>query len=322
MPRYLRARDVFSNEEIRELTARSDLRGAWAIATTWMVIAACFAAVAYLRHPAVWLLAIVIVGGRQLALAILMHEASHRTLFATRWFNDVLTDWLCARPIWNDVSRYREHHMRHHAKTNREGDPDRSLSEPFPTTPRSMWRKLLRDVSGVTGLKRILGHVMMDFGVLRYTVASDVERRPRDGRRFGDYLREGIPHVAPVLITNGAIFGVLWAFGVPEVYLVWLIAYLTTFSLFVRIRSLAEHACTSEDGNPLTNTRTTRAGLLARMTVAPIRVNYHIEHHLLAAVPFYRLPRMHELLRQKGLIEAPPGYFDVLRIVTHRPASS
>ena len=34
-----------------------------------------------------------------------MHEAAHGTLFRSRWCNDVLTDWLCARPVWSRTTR-------------------------------------------------------------------------------------------------------------------------------------------------------------------------------------------------------------------------
>jgi fatty acid desaturase len=100
------------------------------------------------------------------------------------------------------------------------------------------------------------------------------------------------------------------------VYSAWVVADLTAFNLFVRIRSLAEHACTERTTDPYKNTRTTLAGPVARATVAPIRVNYHLEHHLLVAVPFYRLPRLHALLRERGAVPSAPSYADVLRVVS------
>jgi fatty acid desaturase len=57
--------------------------------------------------------------------------------------------------------------------------------------------------------------------------------------------------------------------------------------------------------------------------VAPLRVNFHIEHHLMPAVPYHRLPAMHAMLRARGAVDAPPGYLDVLRLVSRtegRPA--
>jgi fatty acid desaturase len=64
------------------------------------------------------------------------------------------------------------------------------------------------------------------------------------------------------------------------------------------------------------NTRTTRAGWLARLTVAPLHVNYHQEHHLMASVPYYRLPLMHRLLQDKLTLPAAPGYLEVLSLAS------
>ena len=45
-------------------------------------------------------------------------------------------------------------------------------------------------------------------------------------------------------VTNAAVVGGLALTGHAWVYWAWVVADLTTFNLFVRIRSLAEHACT------------------------------------------------------------------------------
>ncbi|MBM7059449.1 fatty acid desaturase family protein [Pseudomonas sp. UL073] len=311
--------DFFSREEIQQLTRRSDAAGWWAVLSTWAVIAATFAVLAIWPNPLTFVLALIVLGGRQLCLAILMHEAAHGTLFKTKALNDKLTDWLCARIVWVDVARYREHHLRHHGHTGTDLDPDWSLARPFPASRVSLARKFARDLLGFSGLKRLYGQLLMDIGVLKYTVASDVEVLPRNGRRWSDYARAGLRNMRGMLLSNAALAGILAACGQLWLYGVWLLAYLTTYSLFMRIRSLAEHACTERTRDMLLNTRTTRAGWLARATVAPIRVNFHIEHHLMAAVPYFRLPRAHRLLRERGLIDNPPGYLDVLRIVTQAP---
>jgi fatty acid desaturase len=312
-----KAKDVLSVEEIQELTRRSDAAGWWAIGTTWGIIAATFAALARWPHPVTFALAVVILGGRQLALAILMHEAAHRTLFRRRAWNDVAADWLCARPVWNDVARYRKHHLVHHAFTGTDRDPDLSLTDPFPVTRRALARKFARDLSGVSGIKRIAGLVLMDLEVLEYTVAADVVRRPRGGRSVLDYARAGVRNASGFVLTNLALAGLLAAWGHLWVYSAWAVAYLTTFGLFLRIRSVAEHACSERSTDPFRNTRTTRAGVLARLTVAPIQVNFHMEHHVLASVPYYRLPRMHRLLRERGAVASvTPGYAAVLAAAT------
>lgn len=306
-------RDVLSREEMAELTRKSDLRGAWAILQVWLFVAATFALLAAFPNPLTFLLAVFLLGGQQLACAVLTHEASHYTLFKTRWMNETLTDWLVARPIWTDVTRYRQHHMAHHAHTGTDDDPDMSLVHPFPGSRASLRRKLLRDLSGRSGVRRIIGLIGMDLGILKYTVAAEVERLPQQGRTWRDYVRDGIRNMGPVVLANGALIAILAAFDAAWVYSAWVIAYLTTFSLYVRIRSIAEHACTEGGPEVLNNTRTTYANWLARLTVAPFQVNYHVEHHLMASVPYYRLKALHAKLRERGLVDTASGYRDVLR---------
>ena len=57
-----------------------------------------------------------------------------------------------------------------------------------------------------------------------------------------------------------------------------------------------------------------------RLLFAPASVNYHLEHHLLMTVPHYRLPRLHAILRERGLLEGAllteGGYREVLQRAT------
>ncbi|HEX4896584.1 MAG TPA: fatty acid desaturase family protein [Solimonas sp.] len=313
-----RMRELFTPAEIAALTARSDLRGAWSIVSTWGVIAVAFAVLAAWPNPLTLVLALVVIAGRQLALAILQHEGAHGTLFRTRWMNDVLADWLCARPVWQHLPKYRSHHFVHHTKTGTDADPDISLHASYPVTRRSMLRKFARDLSGLTGLKTMLGLVLMDAGVFKWTVANHLTPLPQAGRRWFDYPICFLRNAGGMLITNAVLFALLAATGHAWLYGVWVLAYLTPFPLFVRIRSIAEHGVLERVPDMFRNTRTTRAGLLLRMTVAPFHVNYHLEHHALASVPWHRLPELHRLMRERQAIAAPPGYGDVLRAASSR----
>ena len=81
----------------------------------------------------------------------------------------------------------------------------------------------------------------------------------------------------------------------------WLLPYLTWFQFVLRLRNIAEHGATEVSENQLQNTRTTMAGPIERVFIAPYWVNYHLEHHLVMHVPCWRLKQMHALLREKGL---------------------
>lgn len=320
-PTRRRLNELFTREQIAQLTARSDWRGAWAIASTWLVIAGAFAMAARWPNPLTIVLALIIIAGRQLCLAILQHEGSHGTLFKTRWMNDVVTDWLCARPVWQNLRKYRAHHLVHHTKTGTDLDPDLSLHVDYPVTRRSLTRKMLRDITGLTGLKTIYGLILMDAGVIKWTVSNHIERLPRNGRRWYHYVGSALKNMAPVLLANGVLWGVLALSGHAWLYGLWVLAFITPLPLFVRIRSIAEHGCLERTPDMFLNTRTTRAGWLARMTVAPVHVNQHLEHHVMASVPYYRLPLMHRMLRERQALPEPPTYWQVLKLAGSRAAA-
>jgi fatty acid desaturase len=310
----VKASDILSREEIARFTEPSNLRGAWAVARTWGVIGAAFALLAAFPHPLTFVLAVVVLGGRQLALAVLMHEAAHKTLFRGRWLNDVAADWLCARPVWGDVARYRKHHVTHHAWAGSEKDPDRTLVTAFPVTRGALARKLMRDVVGIAGLRRIVGLLAMDFEVLEYNVSGDAKKSAA-----GLSIGAGLRRLAGVVLPNAMLLGVLLVAGHAWVFSAWAVAWLTSYGLFLRVRSFAEHACTEVTMDPFRNTRTTAANFVAQATVAPLNVNFHLEHHLLVSVPWFRLPALHALLAERGALKnavLSPGYLAVARTVS------
>jgi fatty acid desaturase len=314
--RELGAADLLTRDEIRAFTRPSDLGGAIAIAWTWIVIVGTMIALARWPHPLTFIGAVVILGGRQLALAVMMHEGAHGTLFRTRWLNETLTDILCARPVWSDVARYRKHHLGHHAHTGTDRDPDLALAPLEPMSRGSLVRKILRDLTGIAGIRRAIGLSLMDLELLTYNVGGGVRWQRRS---IGFHLLALVRNAWKTVAGNVAIALVLSAAGVGWIYLAWVAAYMTTFGLFLRIRMLAEHACLARGSDPLRNTRTTRANLIARATVAPLHVNYHLEHHLLPTTPWFRLPALHRTLVERGALagaSVASGYAEVLRTVS------
>jgi len=118
---------------------------------------------------------------------------------------------------------------------------------------------------------------------------------------------------------------VLTASGHPLLYLLWAGAWLTVNTLVTRIRSIAEHAMVPDPADPLRNTRTTLATWWERLLLAPNRVNYHLEHHLLMTVPHYKLPRLHRMLAERGLLDGAlvtKGYRAVLERAASKTSNS
>lgn len=73
---------------------------------------------AWWPNPFTFLVGVMVIGGRQLGLAILMHDAAHGLLFADRRLNDWFGSWLCALPVFTILALYRPYHLQHHRFTS------------------------------------------------------------------------------------------------------------------------------------------------------------------------------------------------------------
>jgi fatty acid desaturase len=298
--------DALTRAEIQQLRQMNDWYSWVSVITNWGLVFASCALVAAVPNPLTILFALVVIGTRQLGLSVLMHEAAHRTLFKNRTLNDVVGNWLCAYPVWSDIGPYRRYHLQHHAKNWTSEDPDMNLAMPFPVTWASMRRKIWRDLSGQTAWKRVKYVLKRDLGGLNI-------------QQFGS--NHSWRNLCGVAITNLVLLAILVACGRPALYLLWVGAWFTTHHLVVRLRSIAEHAMIPDPNDPLRNTRTTVARWWERLLIAPNYVNYHLEHHLIMTIPHYNLPRLHRILRERGVLEGAcvaQGYLCVLRLAASK----
>jgi fatty acid desaturase len=286
------AGDLLTISELQDLRRRSARRGAWLVLHAWSVVAG--AALLYTVWPSAltFMVAVVVIGGRQLGLAVLMHEASHWLLFPGQSANNRVGSWLCAAPIWTDLPTYRRRHHLHHRHTQQPDDPDRELTAAVPMTPRTFWWAVAQDLSGWTAVIRVM------------------RSRPTAGWR----------RLRRPLAANAVLAGGLAAAGQGHLYvLLWLLPLATWYQLGTRLRSISEHAMAPDGDDPLRNARTTTAGVLERALLAPYWANHHLEHHLMVFVSCWRLREAHALLLAKGhgpRMEVVPGYVDVIRRAT------
>ena len=134
------------------------------------------------------------------------------------------------------------------------------------------------------------------------------------------------PVLGRALIANGVIFAAMWAVGAWWWWFAfWALPLLTWFQLVLRVRNIAEHGAVEFSDNPLRNVRTTKAGPVLRLLLAPYWVNFHLEHHLIMHVPCRNLPKMHKLMLEKGYgpeMEIGRSYWDVLKMASSRPAAT
>ncbi|MEO1042560.1 MAG: fatty acid desaturase family protein [Pseudomonadota bacterium] len=315
MTASLSPKSLFSPEEWEQLTKPVTWQGPALVLHAWAIIAGVMALIAWSGyHPLVVIPAIMVIGARQLGLAILMHEAAHGLLSRNKAVNDFLGQWPTASPVGADLTGYRPYHLSHHRFVQSEKDPDLGLAAPFPVTKASLARKIFRDLTAQTFLKQRL-----------FAMTALLPQNKVDEVSGGTIVasRNGLGRF---FLTNGIIFAALTAVGQPWLYLVgWLLPLATWFPLATRIRNIGEHACVDTDlDDPLTHARTTHTNFIERQILAPYWVAYHAEHHLVMYVPCFRLPLAHRMLQDKkklGRTDIQPSYLSVLRRVTTAAAA-
>lgn len=289
----MKVTEVLSKDELRYLAKKSDLAGFRTLFITWGGVAAIFAIMAVWTNPLTIALGLILLGGKQLGLAVIMHDSAHRSMFKTTRINDFVGQWLGGAPIWIDMHAYWVNHSKHHNDAGTPDDPDLYKYQDYAITKKRMRRKIARDLVGMTTWRTLRGN----------------------------YARGGWRVFVRPVIVNFLIWLTLFAFGQGLLYLVWAGAYFSAYMVIARMRNAAEHAVVPDlnDPDPRRHTRTTRASWWERLTFAPNRVNFHLEHHLLASVPAHRLKELHNLLAERGFYDnadIAPGYFDVFKRLT------
>jgi fatty acid desaturase len=299
-------KDYFTPEEWAPLAVKSAWKGPAMIAHAWLVIG--LAAAMAMAFPITIPLAVMIIGARQLGLAILMHDAAHGALHP----NLKVNDWLGDNLTPGGLVAYRTYHLGHHKYAQQAEDPDLVLSAPFPITRTSLRRKIVRDLTGQTYYKQRWAGL----------VKRVAERKP--GEPLWPILKDAVVSrrrffagmLATIALT--APFGFWWAW-----FVLWLLPQATWLPMVTRLRNIAEHALVAKDEpDPLRHARTTHANWLERALLAPYWVNYHCEHHMFMHVPCYNLPAVRRHLERKGVTEtmlSAPGYIDVLKLASGKP---
>tara|TARA_Y100000816_G_scaffold160765_1_gene114965 strand:+ start:842 stop:1768 length:927 start_codon:yes stop_codon:yes gene_type:complete len=282
----IKPRDLLNSGQIDQIRAKNDFRNIFALIFDWGLIVLGMNIFYYYPSIFSFIAAVVVIGSRQFALAVLVHDGAHNLLFSNSKVNDFISQWLCAYPIFQDNRVYKPYHLKHHRFTETKDDPDLALSAPFPITKKSFLRKILRDVTGITGFRRYSQALLSILSTGGDTTYSKMK---------GIWFK-----IHGFIITNTLIFmAISISFHWSLYFLLWWLPAFTYYSLIIRIRNIAEH-CVTSGSTDLDNTRTTLTNPIVRFMMAPHRVNYHLEHHLFMMCPWYNLPKAHTMMIENG----------------------
>ncbi|MCS7061049.1 MAG: fatty acid desaturase [Anaerolineae bacterium] len=222
------------------------------------------------------------------------HESSHGTPFKTDWMNNALYE-IASFMVLRESVVWRWSHARHHSDTIIVGRD----AEIVRQRPLSLVGLALKFFNIPTFFKYFESIIRHAFG--RVTAE---ERTFIPESEFGKlFLRARIyvaiyAGVIALAIGMGSILPLMFV-GLPNLYGAWLML----------VYGLTQHAGLAEDVlDHRLNTRTVLMNPINRYLYW--NMGYHIEHHMFPMVPYYNLPKLHELVKPympppyNGLIEA------------------
>lgn len=217
-------------------------------------------------------LALLILGNRQRALGNILHDAAHRNLTRDRQVNDLVARALIAPLLFLSLSHYRDLHFRHHFDLGAQGtDPDLI---PIPTEKARSWT--IAVAANTLSVRAVLGST------------------------FGHLLDRAVPRAARLyifawwamlVVAVAAIMGAGPAFAMLTL---WLAARATFFHMITTFREMCDHHGLAP-GGVFSFTRDITSSGAWSLLIHPRNNAYHLTHHLLPAVPYYRLPEAQRL---------------------------
>jgi fatty acid desaturase len=225
-------------------------------------------------------LSVLVISNRQRALGNILHDAGHRNIWRDKDRNDIVACALVAPLLFASLSRYRETHFQHHLELGRtQGDPD--LIPGQDHLPSSWMVSYIRCLLSWTNwLGSLGGHLF----------AQEVSLRSK----------------AFIMGWWASLVGVLALLGGGDFALafvsLWLISRATLFHCITTFREMCDHFGLLP-GGVFGFTRDMVCHGHWRWIIHPRNNGYHLTHHLLPAVPYYRLPEAHTLLCQLPLFE-------------------
>ncbi len=266
------------------LTTRSDAAGFWQLGFHLLFLGVTGLGIALLPGPW-WLLALVPHGIGLVFLFTLEHEATHKTPFASEGWNEAVGR-VCGFVLLLPFNWFRYFHLAHHRWTNLPGlDPELEGASPV-----TLWQWAVH-VSGVPywiSQGRLLGQLVQGRGLASYIPFNARARVVVEAR----WMAAGYAAVALSLWVTPVM---VWYWLLPVVL----------GQPFLRLYLLAEHGDLPFVADMFRNTRTTFTTPLLRRLAW--NMPYHIEHHVMPAVPFHQLPKVHGLMRARLQVTA-AGY--------------
>jgi fatty acid desaturase len=265
-----------SASERQELLEESDARGLVQLASHFAAIAVC--AWLVMAGGVVWWAFMLPLGILLVFLFTALHESVHGTAFRSPWLNTIIAA-MSGLIVLVPSRWFTYFHLAHHRHTH-DPDHDPELEGGKPET-------LAAYLIYLTGWKVWKGNIQTLFtntlGRAEYPYVPERQRQIV------------IIEARISLAVYVGLFALSIYLGSLSLLWVWVIPLLLG-QPFLRGYLLAEHTRCPHVANMLENTRTTFTWPLVRWLAW--NMPYHAEHHAYPNVPFWKLPRFHEIARE------------------------
>ena len=275
-------------KQLKQLMQRSDAAGLLHFGL-WLVLMVASGIAAYLTWGTLWCIPAFGAYGILYSMSDHhAHELSHGTPFKTRRVNEVFYH-LNAFMTLHEGHYWRWSHSRHHTETIIVGrDPE--IAFPRPVSLVGVVLDFFFLKSGAREFGKILRHAsgnMSEYG-LEVVPASERKKVIWSSRAYVAIFVGVIAWCVSIGSILPALFIVL-----PRFY----------GGVFAQVFNIMQHAGLAEDvWDHRLNTRTVHLNPVFAFLY--INMNYHLEHHMFPVVPYYALPRLHQLLKD----QCPPAY--------------
>lgn len=209
------------------------------------------------------------------------HECGHKTAFKTPWMNTVIYQIACFMLMRNPVV-WRSSHVRHHTDTIIVGrDPEIVAMRPPDLV------KIAINLFGLIDAYFLIKRMFLHIGGRLHPDEKQYVARDEEWKVFLVARLWLIIYAAVIglSVLMGSILP-LMVIGLPRLYGAW--HHVMT--------GLLQHLGLAENvSDHRLNTRTVLMNPISRFIY--LNMNYHVEHHMFTMVPYYHLPRLHELIK-------------------------
>jgi len=268
--------------DIRNLMEKEDARPT-RDATLWLGGMVLFAVIGVALWPSWWGLPFWLAYGVLYGSAsdAWWHECGHKTAFKTPWKNEVCYH-IASFMLFRSPIVWRSSHVRHHTDTIVVGrDP-----EIVAMRPPDLFALCLNLFALIELRKfgnRMVRHALgrLDPEEAPYVRAQDLPKVTRVAQiHLAIYAATII-----VSILLGSILPLMLV-GLPSLYGAWHRVACAVLQHLGLAENVSDHRL---------NTRTVLMNPISRFIY--LNMNYHLEHHMFTMVPYYNLPKLHEIIK-------------------------